>query len=436
MENLQRARVNGIPIWLAKLDVSGGERTVLKEAPHINGARVETQGQLPVTYTLDFNLFRDGTHQTEAVDTASINLRGMLALGGPFELELPRHDGISETIPGLWLTSPWRVTIWDGSITSIQSGQLTLTDAQPFPAIEEDARAVVVSEIKLLARAAIEEFERRAPALGFDPEAVECIGRATAMLADIRGKVLTPLGPVTALSSQIDALKAGYEQILTVPFAFAQAFYSTAMQVVSLVPALGTSGTSAVGGDIDSDAPKDLLVDVATAGAGFDDGSAPVAEALGDAASAEDTASAEQVYIARDLVWSAMLCAVCYAAVETQFTTADAVVEAAVALQDLAAKLLDSPTVDYRAAAAGRSAWLSTVRHLAEVAAGLPRLVDYTVPSDIDALSLVAELAEPGTIVDASSLEREIDRFLRINAIPDPLRIRAGIVVRILQGPA
>lgn len=58
------------------------------------------------------------------------------------------------------------------------------------------------------------------------------------------------------------------------------------------------------------------------------------------------------------------------------------------------------------------------------------------MPSDIDALSLVAELAEPGTIVDASSLERELDRFLRINAIPDPLRIRAGIVVRILQGPA
>ncbi len=431
---MERGRINGVPIWIKSIEVTGNERTIVQEAPAVDGATVEVQGQGPVSYRIEFEVFTDGEHIIDSVDVAATNLRGVLALGGPFELEMPLGPAGYDIKAGLWLDGPWSMRAYDPNRLGAQSGSLSLLNAEPLPEFADDARKLIVGSIQALAGAAIQEFDRRAPEeFGFDTEALDVFGRGVEWLGSTQGKIASALGPVTGVAAQVSQLSSSLETLLQTPSLFASTFFSTAMQLVSLIPALAKQGSSAAGGDDTSDVPKDVLVDTTKGGAGFNDGFPTAADELGDEASDEDHASDLEAKRAGDLVLSSVITSVCYAASETTFTTAEAVVEFAIELQALVEQLLESPTVDYRVQARARITWLATVKLLAEEAAKLPRLVSYTVPDDTDALNLVADFYNT-EIRGVEQLEAALDRFLRSNRIPDPTRIRSGTVVRLLQG--
>jgi len=124
---MDRGSINDIPVFIRVFELSGGERTVIKEAPNVNGATVTTLGQSPQRYRADISLIQDGDWIVADYETASLDLRAMLLAGGPFTLRAP----VVGELTGLWIDGTYSITLYDESAQLMSQGSITLIDAEP-----------------------------------------------------------------------------------------------------------------------------------------------------------------------------------------------------------------------------------------------------------------------------------------------------------------
>ena len=57
---MERGSINDVPVFIRVAELNGSERTVIKEAPNVDGATVVTLGQAPQRLRVDFMLIQDG----------------------------------------------------------------------------------------------------------------------------------------------------------------------------------------------------------------------------------------------------------------------------------------------------------------------------------------------------------------------------------------
>lgn len=423
-------RINGAPIWIRRLDVSGAERTAVKEAPGVDGAVVELLGQAPESLSIVFELIRDGEHITADAETAWFDLRFALLGGGPYEVEVPVYGVLS----GLYQDGGWSLTVYDDEREGVISGQIAFVDVDPFPILQESTVGAVESAVGAVARSARADLVRRAPDAGWRDRAVDRVNAAANWLSRTQGRISSSLPGASDFASALSRFTS--ETLLQTPAVFGRDFQELALSIASLIPSIsseqdGSAFVSSSAGE--PGAAAATLVSVLEDGAAFDSGlPAPPADLLGAEASIEDLDEREQIRVIAELVLSTVLASVCFAAISTEYGTANAVVDLDAALAPAFQVLFDLPGVDYGVYRDAAYLLASTRRHLADEAASLPRLVPYTVPEDTDLLALVAELYQ-GQIQGVDEVQVKADEIAIVNRLREPTEIRQGAMILILR---
>lgn len=428
---MERGSINGIPVWLKKVDYTGGERTIIKEAPGIDGALVETQANSPDRFKLEFELIRDGEWIVRDVEAASLELRGALLNGGPFLVGLPVFGEVAD----LYLAEPYQVSFFDAGRRSLTAGSLSLIQGEPTITLAEDATAQVAAAIAAMSRVIIEDFSRSVPVAGFSAAGIARLNALTAWLFRTSGAIGNAFQPVNSFAASIAAFKSGVQALLNAPQNFASSLMSAAMGLLSLIPGLSKNGSTTDG----SAAVQDLGGDKATAvyvavlADVFDAGEPPTRfELIGDeAASAEDRAEQVEVETAKALGLATITASVSYAVTSTTFASVTAVLELAEALEPVFEDLLAIPSLDYRVYAEARRLWKATHQYLSEEAARLPRLLTIVLERDTDVLDLLPDLYE--SLPGEAGVQAAIDSLMALNEIADPTNLRRGQRLRYLD---
>lgn len=431
---MERGAINGLPVWLKVVDFTGGERTVLKEAPNVDGAVVEPQGLLPDQLKIQFSLIRDGQWIVSSYEAATLELRAALMEGGPFTVQVPMFGEVT----GLWLAEPYQVTYFDDQRLRLAEGSATFVAADPQIVLEEDSVARVESALRGLARVIAEDFSGRAPAAGWGDAAIQNLRLLVGWMALAKSAIDTAFEPVNDLAGAIADFADNMESLLNAPQNLVADLMGTGLGLLSLIPSLAQGGDpsrgSAAIGDSSSDKPANVLVDLIGAGVDYDANQpATNAELLGPVASDEDVAELEELAAATSLALTTVCGAAAYCATLLPFATIQSVYNVSEALAPAFSRLLALEGLDYRVYARARQTWKATLAMLSERAAELPRLVRYVVTQDTDVLSLVPSFFEPGSMAE---VQAAVDSILDLNGIPDPTDIRAGSIIYYLEGRA
>ena len=429
---MDRGRINDIPVWISVTDVSGGERTVIKEAPGVNGALVETQGQLPLRYRVDFTLIQDGEWIVDDYETASLDLRAMLLEGGPFTLQAPVIGEVSS----LWLDGTYSLKLYDESKLLASDGSMTLIEADPQIVLSESAVANVESAISALSQAVALDFARRQTANGpFDGQFAE-LDAMFAWLDGVQSTIASAFEPVNDVVGSITALNSQVEQLLTTPQTLASQVMGTALQLLSLVPSLSSQGSTTQGSaavqDPSTDLPAIVYIEALTSGAAFDAGVPTLQADKVPTPSDEDLDEVEEAEAAKQLALSAITLSVCLAITSTGFATVNSVLAVADALEPAFEALFNLPNIDARVYSNARAMRQATRQYLAETAAGLPRMLTYLVAEITDPFSVIPRLYDSLGAVNDDALESAVTELITINGLGD-IDIYPGTVLRYLE---
>jgi hypothetical protein len=389
-----RGAINGVPVWLKLLELTGNERTVIKEAPGVDGATIETQGQGPRRYRVEFTLIQDGDLITDDVETAGFDLISMLLDGGPFTLEAPEFGEIT----GLWLEPGGYTINWlDETQLGIKSGSLTLVEGEPFVILSADLTAGVQGAISGLSEASTLDFASRVPDVGIpDQNALDVLNAMNDWLDRTQARINAAFQPVNDVAGDIEVLRGQLEQLLTVPDRYASRVTSTCARLASLVPSLSQQGDprdgSAAVRDPSSDKAATIYVESLDDGATFDqDVPTPQGEII-DIPSEEDEAEIDEGNAARSLAFCSFTIATCLAILATDFATANSVIGVASALEPVFARLFALPNLDYRVYGQAQVLRTATLKYLSQVAASLPRLRTFTTPRRTDPFDILPDL--------------------------------------------
>lgn len=431
--SMEQGSINGIPVWLSTVTNSGGERTVIKEAAGVNGATVETQGQMPQRWSISFTLIQDGQWILDDVEGATLDLRSMLLAGGPFTLTAPT---ITE-VGGLWLDGGYELQFLDESRRRLSTGSLTLVDAEPIPILIEDALSLVEDMISSVTEASALDFANRAPEIGFSPAAVSRLDAFAAWLAGVSALIGNALEAVDNVDGQISNFTNNLEGLLNAPANFASYMSGVAAGLLSLVPSLASGGDPLLGSaavqDPTTDKAKNVLVGAADLGLNFDAGLPQTqAQVLGGDASEQDLAEQSEVDAAVSLSLVSVIASVSLASANSSFTTVQSVLDLGLALGAVVERLENLDGIDYRVLGNARTLWAATRKQLAEQAAGLPRLITITLERDTDVLTLAEELYAD-TMRSEDAVQAAVDSLAIINDLPDLSAIPRGTSIDYLD---
>jgi hypothetical protein len=430
---MERGAINGVPVWIKILELTGNERTVIKEAPGVDGAVVETQGQAPQRYRVDFTLIQDGEVITSDVETASFELRAMLLDGGPFTLNGP----VFEEITGLWLDSGgYTIKFFDETKLQISEGSITFVEAEPFIILSDDAIADVGSAVSGLSEAAATDFGGRMPDDGVpDQNALDVLDEVNDWLDRAQARISTAFEPVNDVAAEIEILRGQQEQLLQTPQNFASSVISTASRLMNLVPSLSSQGDprdgSAAVQDPTNDKPAVVYIESLIDGENFDDDvPAPQGEIV-DPPSTEDLTEIDEGNAARSLAFSAFTVSTCLAITATGFTTANSVLDVADALEPVFERLFALPNLDYRVYGQGQALRVSTLKFLSEQAAALPRIRTYTTTRETDPFDILPTLY--ATLDSEAQVQAAVDSLVALNSLGGDYEIPAETVLTYLD---
>ena len=234
---MERGSINDIPVFIKTTGLTGTERTVIKEAPNVNGATIVTLGQAPQRIRVDFMLIQDGEWIVADYETASLNLRAMLLAGGPFTIRVP----VLGEVPGLWLDGDYTLTLYDEARQLASEGSLTLVDAEPQLILSESSISAVESAISFLSKAVASDFARRQTLNGPYDGQLETLQAGLDWMSDTLGKISSAFGAVNNVAGTIQTLASQLESILNAPQTLAMQLMGAALQLLSLVSFLSVS---------------------------------------------------------------------------------------------------------------------------------------------------------------------------------------------------
>lgn len=431
---MERGAINGQPVWVRIVNLNAGERLVVQEAPGVNGATVESQGQLPGRYRCEFTLVSDGEWIVEDAETASLNLRAMFLAGGPFTVETP----VFGELPGLWLPDGYELSAFDHERLNTAEGSCTFLEGVPEFILTESAEATVQAAVSALSEAQAINFGDRTPLPpdGLSENPLEILAEGIQWLEDAQGTINTAFEPVNNYTAQLANLRDNLEALVRAPQNFASALMGTAAAIISLVPSLSRQGDPQLGSaaiaDNGNDKPSVVIIEILESGLTFDDDvSTPQGEIV-DVPSAEDLAEINESESARSLVLSAVTLSVCLAVIETEFGTLQSILAVADALEPVFDKLFDLEDLDYRVHDHARALRASTRRFLSDSVAGLPRLRTHTTTRATDVFDLMVTLYTTD-FPSYDAQQNAIESLVSLNTIPDPLNIPPSTTLSYLD---
>lgn len=431
---MERGSINDIPVFIKTTGLTGTERTVIKEAPNVNGATVVTLGQAPQRIRVDFMLIQDGEWIVADYETASLNLRAMLLAGGPFTIRVP----VLGEVTGLWLDGDYTLTLYDEARQLASEGSLTLVDAEPQLILSESAVSAVESAISFLSKAVASDFARRQTLNGPYDGQLETLQAGLDWMTETMGKISAAFGAVNNVAGSIQTLASQLEDILNAPQTFAMALMGAALQLLSLVPSLASQGNTDTGSAAvqspTSDKAADTYVTALGDGIDFNAGAGTLQADQVPTPSTEDLEEVDEVAAATSLVLSSVAVSVCLAITSTQFATVNSVLAVADALEPAFEALFALDNLDRDVYQNARLMRQATRQFLAEIAASLPRLLTHTVEVTTDVFSLIPVLYTDLGAVNDDVLQRAVDSVVDINAMgPEMLRLLPGTTIRYLD---
>jgi hypothetical protein len=432
---MERASINGQPIWASMIDFTAGERLVVKEAAGVDGGSVESQGQLPQRFKLDFTLIRDGKWITADYETATLDLRAMLLGGGPFTIRIPTFGELT----GLWIEGTYTLTFFDGSQRGISYGSLTLTDLDPIIILQESAAAQVTNAVAALSLAAFEAFGDAEPELGFGDAALAELDALFEWMDDVQGAIAAAFQPINDVSGAIASLSSNVQQLIQAPQNFASQVIGTAASLLSLVPSLASSGSTTAGSaavqDPTTDKPAVVYEQALDLGTEFDSELPELQGETIDTPSEEDLAEIDEVNAVKSLAYTTVTASVCLAIVSTNFATVNSVLLLAESLEAAFEALFNLEGVDYKVFSAARQLRAATRSVLSSSATALPRLRTFTCPRDTDLFDVLPDIypSERPTEQRVDELQLAVDQLAAINDIEDPSNIIKGTVLQYLD---
>lgn len=431
---MERGSINDIPVFIKTTGLTGTERTVIKEAPNVNGATVVTLGQAPQRIRVDFMLIQDGEWIVADYETASLNLRAMLLAGGPFTIRVP----VLGEVTGLWLDGDYTLTLYDEARQLASEGSLTLVDAEPQLILSESAISAVESAISFLSKAVASDFARRQTLNGPYDGQLETLQAGLDWMTETMGKISAAFGAVNNVAGSIQTLASQLEDILNAPQTFAMALMGAALQLLSLVPSLASQGNTDTGSAAvqspTSDKAADTYVTALGDGIDFNAGAGTLQADQVPTPSTEDLEEVDEVAAATSLVLSSVAVSVCLAITSTQFATVNSVLAVADALEPAFEALFALDNLDRDVYQNARLMRQATRQFLAEIAASLPRLLTHTVEVTTDVFSLIPVLYTDLGAVNDDVLQRAVDSVVDINAMgPEMLRLLPGTTIRYLD---
>ncbi len=430
---MERGAINGLPVWVRLSELTNQERLVVKEAPDVDGAIVEPQGQMPSRYRLEFMLINDGEWITSDYETASLDLRSMFLGGGPFTVSIPVLGEITD----LWMEEPVTLKFFDESRRTVSEGSVGLIEGRSQLILAEDAAAAVENAIARLSEAAVLDFGDRAPAAGFFDGAIDVLDAFGQWLSDTQGLISSAFEPVNNFSASIQILRSQLQTLLLTPQNFASRVMSTAGGLLSLVPSLSRQGDPRLGSaavqDSGNDKPSVTFIEALLTGAAFDDDVPPTqGEVLGeDLASDEDRTELDEVESARSLALTAVTAAVCLAVTSTKFATVNSILNLSDALEVPFEELFAIPSISYAVYSEARALRASTRQYLSEQAVGLPRLRSYTTVQTESLLSVLPELYE--SLASEDEVQLAVDSLANLNSVPKPWAVPAETTLLFLD---
>ena len=431
---MERGSINDVPVFIRTTSLTGNERTVIKEAPNVDGASVVTLGQAPQRIRVDFMLIQDGEWIVVDYETASLDLRAMLLQGGPFTLRAP----VLGEVTGLWLDGEYSLTLYDESRQLASEGSMTLIDAEPQLILSDSAISSVEAAISLLSKAVAQDFARRQTLNGPYDGQLEALQAGINWLNVTQGKISAAFEPVNNVVGSILRLENQLEQLLTTPQNLAMQFMGSALQLLSLIPSLSAQGSTTLGSAAvqqpTTDKAAGSIVNALADGTSFNDGAPALQADLVPTPSEEDLEEVDEVAAATQLVLASVTVSVCLAITTTTFATVNSVLAVADALEPAFEALFALDNLDRDVYQNAREMRQATRAFLAQTAASLPRLLTYTVGSTTDVFSLIPVLyADLGSVGD-DVLQRAVDSVIDINAMgPEMLRLLPGTVISYLD---
>jgi hypothetical protein len=431
---MERGRINDVPVFIRTTSLSGSERTVIKEAPNVDGATAITLGQAPQRIRVDFMLIQDGEWIVADYETASLDLRAMLLGGGPFTLSAP----VLGEVTGLWLDGDYTLTLYDETRQLASEGSLTLIDAEPQLILSDSAISDVESAISLLSKAVAMDFARRQTLNGPYDGALETLQAGIDWLNTTQGKISAAFEPVNNVVGAISKLENQLEQLLTTPQNLASQIMGTALQLLSLVPSLAAQGSTSLGSAAvqqpTTDKAATTYVNALADGVSFNDGATTLQADQVPVPSEEDLEEVDEVAAATQLVLSAVTLSVCLAITTTEFATINSVLAVADALEPAFEALFAVDNLDRDVYQNARAMRQATRAFLAETASSLPRLLTYTVEVTTDVFSLIPVLYEDLGSTGDDVLQRAVDSVIDINSMgPEMLRLLPGTMILYLD---
>jgi hypothetical protein len=431
---VERGSINDVPVFIKTTALTGSERTVIKEAPNVNGATAITLGQAPQRIRVDWMLIQDGEWIVADYETASLNLRAMLLAGGPFTVRVP----VLGEVTGLWLDGEYTLTLYDETRQLASEGSITLIDAEPQLILSESSISAVESAISFLSKAVASDFARRQTLDGPYDGQLETLQAGVGWMSETQGKISSAFGAVNDVAGSIQTLTSQLEQSLLAPQTFAMQFMGAALQLLSLVPSLASQGDTDTGSAAvqspTSDKAADTYVTALDDGVDFNVGAAPLQADQVSTPSIEDLEEVDEVAAASSLVFSSVAVAVCLAITSTQFATVNSVLAVADALEPAFEALFALDNLDRDVYQHARVMRQATRQFLADTAASLPRLLTHTVVVTTDVFSLIPVLYDDLGAVNDDVLQRAVDSVIDINAMgPEMLRLLPGTTIRYLD---
>jgi prophage DNA circulation protein len=431
---MERGSINDVPVFIRTAQLTGAERTVIKEAPNVDGATAIPLGQAPQRIRVDFMLIQDGEWIVSDYETASLDLRAMLLGGGPFTLRAP----VLGEVTGLWLDGEYTLTLYDESRQLVSEGALTLIDAEPQLILSDSAISAVESAISLLSKAEALAFSSSQTLNGPYDGALETLTNGIGWLSETLGKISAAFGAVNEVAGAISELANNLETLLNAPQTMAMAFMGAALQLLSLVPSLSSQGNTDTGSAAvqqpTTDKAADTYVNALNDGIGFNDDAEPVQASQIPTPSEEDLEEVAEVEAATQLVLCSVSVSVCLAITSTEFATVNSVLAVADALEPAFEALFALEDLDRDVYQHARVLRQATRAFLAETAASLPRLLTHTVETTTDVVSLIHVLYDDLGAVNDDVLQRAVDSVIDINSMgPEMLRLLPGTTIRYLD---
>ncbi len=428
---MRRGLINGIPVWIKLVELTSMERTVLKEAPGVDGAVVEPQGQQPQRYRCEFALINDGQWIVDDYETATLDLQVTFLAGGPFTVTLP----VQGELTNLWMAEPLSLKFFDDQRLMLSEGSVTFVEGRPFPLLQESAAANIETAISALTEAAGLDFANRVPDTGSTEGALAVLDAMSTWLSDTQALINAAFEPVNNFSGAIASIASATESLLSAPGDFASLVMGTAAGLLSLVPSLSRQGDplrgSAAIQDDGSDKPAVVFREALESGTDFDSDVPPAQGDIIDEPSEEDLEELDDANSARSLTMVAVTNSVCFAIVETKFATVNSILGVAESLEPAFEKLFALDGLDHRVYAEARRLRASARQFLSEQAAGLPRLRNFTATHDTDLLDILPDLYE--SLEGEEQVQAAIDSVEALNSIHDPLSIIRGTTLRYLD---